>query len=182
MKRRQFITSIAKATAAAIMIGSTTVMVEGCTFDVKTALNTLLDSLNAILKVAEPNATWTSPLSNAIAALEQAESAWQSGSPAQVIVSALNTIEAVIAVIPVTASYAPLVDIIIAGIEAVMSALGLTFSLSGEDSRKRATVVNSPHFKATTIKTSALHPTWTGAYKHQWNSECNTLKMPQAKI
>ena len=38
------------------------------------------------------------------------------------MVDALNTIEAVLAVIPVTAVFSPLVDILVAGIETAMSA------------------------------------------------------------
>jgi len=156
---------------------------EGCTFNITDAINTVLSSALAIIKVAEPGAAWVAPLASAIAALQQAETSWQSGGAATLVIDALNTIEAVLAVIPVTATYAPLISILVAGIEAVMAAFGLTAQLSAAASAKRPTIINSPYYGKTTLTAPNFwHPSWTGAYRHQWNQECDTLRMPQARI
>ena len=183
MNRRKFLVKFAQATAAALAVGATTVTIEGCTFNITDAINTVLNSALAILKVAEPGATWAAQLASDIAALQQAETTWQSGGPATIVIDALNTIEAVLAVIPETAAYAPLIDILFAGIEAVMSAFGLTAQLSPKSSAKRSTITNSPHYGRAKLEgPSILHPTWQGAYKHQWNAEAEALRLPQAEI
>ena len=181
MERRRFM-QFAGATALALATGATTVTIEGCAFDIKAAINTVLNSALAILKVAEPNASWTASLASAIAALQQAETNWQAGGATTIVIDALNTVEAVVAVIPITAPYAPLIDILVAGIEAVMSAFGLTKQLSPMAMSKRGVIVNSSHYGRATISTSFAHPTWQGAYKHQWNAEAVALKLPQAQI
>jgi len=183
MDRRKFLTRLASATAIALASGATTVTVDGCSFDIGAAINTVLNSALAILKVAEPGSSWVGELANAIAALQQAETSWQAGGAATIVSDALNTIEAVLAVIPATAVYSPLIDILVAGIEAVMSAFGLTAKLSTAASAKRPLIVNSPHYgKAKLHGPSFMHPTWQGAFKAQWNSEAESLKLPQAEI
>ena len=183
MNRRKFLAGLAGATAAAMAVGATTVTLEGCTFNVEAAINTVLSSALAILKVADPNATWTGTLANAIAALQQAETQWQSGGAATIVVDALDTIEEVLAVIPATAAFSPLIDILFAGIEAVMSAFGLTVSLTAKASAKRSVIVNSPHYGAAKLHgPSFAHPTWQGSYKAQWNAQAETLTLTAAKI
>lgn len=183
MNRRKFLVKFAQATAAALAVGATTVTIEGCTFNITDAINTVLNSALAILKVAEPGATWAAQLASAIAALQQAETTWQAGGAATIVIDALNTIEAVLAVIPETAAYAPLIDILFAGIEAVMSAFGLTAQLSRAAAAKRQGIVNSPHYKAATLNgPSFLHPTWQGAYNAQWNTKAKAIGLPQAEI
>ena len=182
MERRSFLKRLAGAIALALATGATTVTIDGCSFDIKSAINTVLNSALAILKVAEPNATWTASLASAIAALQQAETNWQAGGAATIVIDALNTVEAVVAVIPITAPYAPLIDILVAGIEAVMSAFGLTKQLPPMAMSKRGVIVNSSHYGRATISTSFAHPTWQGAYKHHWNAEPAALKLPQAQI
>jgi len=178
MNRRRFLARLAQATAIALAAGSTTVTLEGCTFNITDAINTVLESALAILKVAEPGATWVSALGGAIAALESAEAQWQAGGASTIVVDALNTIEAVLAVIPATAVYSPLIDILIAGIEAVMSAFGLATAASN-----RAVIVNSAHYgKAALNGPSFLHPTWQGAYKAQWNAKAKSLNLAAAEI
>ena len=180
MNRRQVL-KLASLTAAALAAGATAVTMEGCTFNITDAINTVLSSALAIIKVAEPGAPWVAPLASAIAALQQAETSWQSGGAATLVIDALNTIEAVLAVIPVTATYAPLISILVAGIEAVMAAFGLT--LSPAAMAKRGTVINSPYYGKTRLDgPSFLHPSWQGAYKAQWNSEAKILNLPAAEI
>ena len=99
MQRRKFM-QFAGATAFALATGATVVTIDGCSINITDAINTVLNSAVAILKVAEPNASWTGLLASAIAALQQAETCWQSGGAAAIVVDALNTIEAVLAAVP----------------------------------------------------------------------------------
>lgn len=174
----------AAVAGAAASILPSTVLMEGCTFNVTSALNTVLDSLLSILKLADSSSTWVSSLDSAITALKQAEAKWKTGSTSAIVTDALDTVEAVLAVIPATATFSALVDIAVAAIEAIMSAFGLTVQLtSTAQVENRQKVVNSVHYKAVKITgPSLLHPTWTGAYKAQWNSECVKLNLTAAKI
>jgi len=182
VSRREF-GKLALAGAGTLAVGGATVPLEGCSIDITAAINTVLNSALAILKVAEPNATWTAALASAIAALQQAETSWQNGGAATLVIDALNTIEAVLAVIPVTAVYSPLIAILVAGIEAVMAAFGLAAQLSAEAMRKRQTIAKSPYYRMTPLHgPSFAHPTWQGAYRAQWNTEAVALNLPQAKI
>lgn len=131
---------------------------------VRNILNTILDSTTAILRVAEPDAPWVADFVKAVNALKTAEASWSSGSPNAVLRDALDALMAVVAVIPLTAPYAPLIDILVAGIEAVISALG---PQSGGIASANATVMN-PHSGRVVLKSSALQ-TKVGAYKQQWN-------------
>lgn len=182
MNRRSFLTRLAAATAAAMAVGATTVTLDGCTFDIEGAINMVLNSALAILKVAEPNAAWTAWLADAIGDLQRAETSWKAGGAATIVVDALNTIEAVLADIPATAIYSPLIDILFAGIEAAMAAFGLTSQLSPHSASLRAKIVNSPHAGKVKITPSFAHPTWQGTYKHTWNEKAKALGLPQAEI
>ena len=201
MNRRNFLTRLASATAIALASGATTVTIEGCAFSITDAINTVLNSALAILKALEPNSSVYMQLADAISALQQAEATWQQGGAATIVIDAMNTIEAVLAVVPVTAPYASLIDILFAGIEAVMSAFGLTppaptpatssTSIArspnvGEKRKadeKRSAVLNSPHYKAAALNAPTWrHPTWQGAFKAQWNAKCDAINWPQCKI
>jgi hypothetical protein len=183
MNRRIFMKNAAVAGAAASILPST-VLMEGCSFNVTSAINSVLDSLAAILKLADSSSTWVSSLDSAIAALKQAEASWKTGSDSSIVVDALDTVEAVLAVIPTTATYSALVDIAVAAIETIMSSFGLTVQLTTTAQvTNRQKVVNSPHYKAVKLTgPTFLHPTWPGAYKAQWNSECVKLDLAAAKI
>lgn len=183
MNRRKFLTKLASATAIALAAGATTVMIEGCSINIADAINAVLNSALAVLKVAEPGASWIGDLSGAITALQQAEATWQSGGAASIVVDALNTLEAVLAVIPATAVYSPLIDILVAAIETVMGAFGVSTQIKTMVSAKRPAVVSSPHYgKAALNKPNFLHPTWTGAYKAQWNDKAKAIGLPQAEL
>lgn len=181
MQRRKFM-QFAGATAFALATGATVVTIDGCSINITDAINTVLNSAVAILKVAEPNASWTGLLASAIAALQQAETSWQSGGAAAIVVDALNTIEAVLAAVPETETYAPLIDILFAGIEAAINAFGQPAQLYAGWLDKRKAIVNSPHYGRATIRTSFTHPTWQGAYKAQWNAKAKAIGLPHAEI
>ena len=176
MQRRAFVKNLATAAAVAVVTPSALLM-DGCTVNVQALLNTVITAAEAVIKVAEPGAPWVAQLESAIAALLQAEGQWQGGSPVQIVISALNTIQAVLAVIPVTAVYSPLIAVLVAGIEAVLTALipqakNISFAAA-----------KSPYYgRAKLSHPSPFHPTYEGAFKAQWNSTAEQCKLPVAKI
>src|ERR1700678_1185449 len=126
LSRRTFGKSLMSAFMALVALSSTSLT--GCSLteaNVKSLINVLITSIQNILKVST-GAPWASDLSAALAALQTAEAGWTSGSATTLIDDALNTITDVLAVIPLTAVYSPLVDIVVAGIEAVLTVLPVT--------------------------------------------------------
>ena len=106
------------------LIGVTTAPTVGCSSQqVVAEVNTVLTEATNILVVAEPGAPWVPQLQAAVTALKAAEAGWAAGGKVQVVIDALNTIEAITAVIPLTAAYSPLIDVLVAGIESVLVAL-----------------------------------------------------------
>ena len=96
----------------------------GCTpAQIENEINTVLQETGAILAVAEPGAAWVAQLDKAAAALKAAEATWTAGGAVQDVINALNTIADITAVIPLTAAYSPLIDILVAGIDSVLELL-----------------------------------------------------------
>ena len=167
MNRRAFL-----VTGAALAIVPTSLALEGCTVDLKALLNTVLDSAVAVLKVA---GTTVPGLQEAIAALQAAEASWTSGSPGAVVIDALNTLSDILAVIPTTAVYAPLVAILVAGIEAVLAAFGVTATPA-------AKAIMNPYHGAAQLNKPHAFQTYQGAYKAQWNTTAAGLGLSAALI
>jgi hypothetical protein len=95
--------------------------ITGCTpSQIENELNTVLQEAVNLIAVVEPTAFYLADLKSAVAALKQAEAAWQGGSPVQVLVSVLNTLLDVMAVIPEAAPYIQLAQILVAGIVALL--------------------------------------------------------------
>jgi hypothetical protein len=118
--RRQFIT------ASTVVAISPTLLLEGCTLsqqDIENLINVALQSAAAVLAVAEPGAPWVADFQAAITALKTAEASWVGGGAIADVIAALNAVAAVAAAIPFTATYSPLIDVLIAGIDAVLAAL-----------------------------------------------------------
>lgn len=176
MTRRQFgKSSLALAATASL---APALLVTGCA-EAKAILNDVLESAQALLAL-DPNATWATELSSAITALQQAETSWQSGGAVVVVEDALNTLEAVLAVIPLTAAYSPLVDILVAGIEAVLNVLFPQPSSSAAAQAKYR-ALSDPHRGRVTVPpgTERSQRIW---YVNAWNAEAKTLGMSQAEI
>jgi hypothetical protein len=159
INRREF------AVGAGVVSIAPAVLITGCSVNIKALLNTVLDAAAAVIRVAEPNAPWLPELTAAIAALKQAEASWQSGAPADVVIAALNTVEAVLAVIPMTAKYSALIDVLVAGIEAVLAALSPN---QGATSPHLAMNPNV-HRNRVALKKPHIFQSEVGAFKQQWN-------------
>jgi len=112
---------VAAPVATVAMVGMT-----GCSMSMQqkeALLNTAIQSAEAVIAQAEPGGAWVQPMKNALAALVNSEPSWVNGGTAQNIITALNTIEAITSVIPFTAPYAALIDVLVAGIDAVLAVL-----------------------------------------------------------
>lgn len=157
------------------------IFASGCALtpaNVKALVNILINSIENILKVAT-NAPWAANLAVALAALQSAEQNWSSGGPITLIDDALNTITDVLAVIPLTAVFSPLVDLIVSGIEAVLAVIPVTPAVTN----MRASLSTNPHHGRMVLnKPSWKHETPQGAYKAQWNGTCKQIGLPQAEL
>jgi hypothetical protein len=166
INRRQF----GKSTVALLGFASLggTVLLDGCTgSQVINEINVVLQQAAAVLAVAEPNAPWVAELKNAIAALMTAEQQWQNGGTVQVVIDVLNTIVAITAVIPITAVYSPLIDILVAGIEAVLAALPQSSNVGGI----RAQPSGNPHIGKYAFPKHWYRSTPTASeFKSCWNA------------
>ena len=180
MQRRDFLKNSVTA-AAIVAVAPSSLLVEGCNkVNVKALLNTVLASAEAIIQVAQPNAPWIQPLESAILALQQAEQQWSAGGTVQVVISALNTIQAVLAVIPVTAAYSPLIAVLVAGIEAVLTAL----VPAPAPTPATVNAAHNPYLSThrVTLKKPGVFQTYQGAYRAQWNAKATELGLVKAKI
>jgi hypothetical protein len=176
MNRRELL-KFGAAAGVATFVTFPAVSIAGCSTqaEITNAINVILNSAEAVIKVAEPNAPWLGPLASAIAALQQAESTWTAGGAITLIDDALNTLSAVLAVIPVTAVYAPLIAILVAGIEACLALIPVSLK-SGK------TAVGNPYRGRVELNNPHWFQTRAGAYKAQWNSQATVLSLPAARI
>lgn len=180
MNRREF-SKMAGTVLMALATGGVALFAEGCILNatnVKSLINVLITSIQNILKVAT-GAPWAADLSAALAALQSAEQNWSAGGAVTLIDDALNTVTAVLAVIPLTAVFSPLVDIIVTGIEAVLAVLPITPSVT---KLRGALSANPHHGRIALNKTNWKHETPQGAYKAQWNGICKQIGLPQAEM
>jgi hypothetical protein len=119
MDRRNFITQSIAATVGIIVIPT----VSGC--GAVTDLNAILKAAQNFLSVADPNASWLPDFKAAVNTLVTADLDWTADSSTSTkVVDALNALEAVTSVIPLTAVYSPLIDVLVAGIEIVLATFG----------------------------------------------------------
>ena len=153
----------------------------GCTLSlagVQALLAVLIASIQSILKVAT-GATWAASLSSALGGLQTAEQSWKAGGAITILEDALNSIEVVLAVIPLTAVFSPLIDIIVSGIEAVIAVIPVNPSVI----KLRASLSTNPHHNRIPLRKPSLwHETPSGAFKAQYNSMAKEIGLPQAQI
>lgn len=178
MKRREMLKMTGFLAMVLVTGGS---VLTGCTLsasNVKSLIGVLISSIQNILKVAS-GAPWVGDLSNALTALQNAEQNWTAGSATTVIDDALNTVTAVLAVIPLTAVFSPLIDIIVSGIEAVLAVL----PVASVSTKLRVALASNPHHGRVILnKPGLFHETPQGAYKAQWNGIAKQIGLPQAEL
>jgi hypothetical protein len=155
-------------------------LAEGCTSSsVINEINVILQEAASVLAVVEPNAPWVADFKNAIAALMVAEQQWDTGGTVQLVIDALNTVVAITAVIPLTAPYSPLIDILVAGIEAVLAALPQSSNNAGV----RAMASGNPHVGRYQFQKHWYRSTPTaGEFKSAWNASAKERNLPAAVL
>jgi hypothetical protein len=137
-------------------------------------INTVLTQATNVLAVVDPsNTALIADLQNGIAALKAAEASWQSGSGVQIVINALNTIEDITAVIPLTAEFSPLIDVLVAGIEVALNALWpsstLTAAVTGTSPAIAMKAHTLQHVNPHKGRVTLSHPS-AKAFKAQWNA------------
>jgi hypothetical protein len=83
----------------------------------------------------------------------------------------------VLAVIPMTMAFSPLIAVIVAGIEAVMAAFGVTLTV-----HQAARVARNPYKGAAHLNKPHAFQTYQGAYRSQFNDEAKGLGLTAAEI
>lgn len=177
MNRRHFLKL--SGTGAAALALPMSLLETGCAFSVKGVINVIENAAQSILAHFGSGSPWASELSAAIAALQQAEATWKTGGTAAIVIDALNTIEAVLAVIPLTAVYSPLIDLIISGVESIISYFAPT---SMTFSRPRASAQKNVHLNRIPLDHPHAFQTYQGAFKEQFNKIADAIGLPQAAI
>lgn len=182
MDRRMFMKS-ASIGGAIALVAPAALSVEGCTVSsatLKSYLNTVLDSAEKILALSSSTDSWFSTLSNAIAALKATEAQWDGSTAVAAVVSALDTVEAVLAVIPVTSGYSALIDLLVSAIEAILTTFVSTSKT--KTVKFNALAMQNPHRGRVPLKSPHFLQSKPGAFKSQWNTIAGDLGLSQAKL
>jgi hypothetical protein len=111
---------------AVALTAPTLLSVEGCsmsTQEIENLINIALVSAAAVVAVADSGASWLPEFQAAIKGLQTAEASWVGGGPVADVIQALNTLVVVTNDIPLGGNIGPLIDVLVAGLDAVLSAL-----------------------------------------------------------
>lgn len=168
--RRNFLKS--SATAIVALPFASTLMVGCSTPELEGYLNAVLQSAESILGLTSSTDSWYNQLVEAINALKATESTWSGATITAAIEAALNAVDAVLAVIPFTAQYSPLIDILTTAIETILS---LFFPPTPKAAFK---ATRNPHSGRVTLKTKGRLQSVSSAYKQQWNDTVVGLQLP----
>ena len=94
----------------------------GCSpSQVENQINVLSQQITGLLAVAEPGKAWVVDLQKELPLLAQTEASWKAGGSVQDVINVLNEIELIVAVVPSTAVYSPLIDLIVTGADMVLA-------------------------------------------------------------
>ena len=142
-------------------------------------VNAVLDAAVSVIAVADPTASWLSNLKDSVVALKTAEGTWQSGGAAIIVIDALDTVAAICSVIPITAPYAPLVAVLVAGIDSVISLFGPTLATTPTTSSNIHALLSAPDnpYRSTNRVTLDHSPfrSSTGNFRHTFNATAKQL-------
>lgn len=116
-------------------------LLEGC--ESQQTIADLINTLgNAAAQLAtyENNPTLAAKLRVDVAAAANAVLNWKKGTPAQMVVEALNLVEDDLGLFPLAGPYVPLIDLAIATIESILGSLGLLKTATASSARRKVTV------------------------------------------
>jgi hypothetical protein len=181
MNRRVFLKLSSSGVAVAV-ITPASLLTTGCSFSVLSTLNVITEAIEEILAYVGNTQPWVTALQKALVNLQQAIATWKAGGTEAIVIDALNTLEDVTAVIPFTAAYSPLIDLIVSGIEAIINYF-IPQSSSMQFTKPRAESLKNPHIGRVVLKTPSLfHPTYAGAFKAQYNDLAVGIGLSQLRI
>lgn len=179
MNRRMFL-KLSSTGAAIGIVMPVALFTTGCGFSAVGTINLVISAIQSILSYVGTSTPWASELEAALTALQQAEASWQSGSPIAIVIDALNTIEAITAVIPFTAIYSPLIDLIVSGIEAIINYFTPTTLVNY--TKPRVTRSRNPRVGRVAIKAPGVLQTPLTSFKQQYNDAAIGCGCPQLEV
>lgn len=161
--------NISKISALALifLLIPLTVPTIGCTVStaqIESDINIVLTQSSQVVAALGDTAV-AADIQKAQAALQQAEAAWKGGGTVNDVVSALNILEIAIANIPETAQYSAEVDVIVAGIEFVLTNLDTPTAAVKANVRAQ---VSNPH-KGKVVVKPHMFQSPESAEKALWN-------------
>lgn len=172
MNRRKFLMSSGIG-GVAVLASPSLLGVEGCDAStLKSYLNAVLDSAEKILALSSSSDSWYTTLVDAITSLKATESNWDGSTAVDVVVSALDTLEAVLAVIPVTSGYSALIALLVSAIEMILTTFVKT---SVTTVKVKMLAQANPYRGVVPLKNPHFLQSKVGAYKAQWNNLANGL-------
>jgi hypothetical protein len=174
MNRRQL---IQRGSLASVALMAPSLFLAGCSGDtIKGILNTVLDSAKALLGLLAPNSAFYTDFAAAIAKLEADEAQWTAGGAVTILEEGLTAVQDVLAVIPQTMVFSPLIAILVAGIDAVLNLIPQPAVVA--HAARRA----NPYKGQATLLSPHVFQSHAGAYRAQWNAQAVALGLARAKI
>ena len=169
--RRQF------SFGAAIVAAAPSVLITGCAFSVTGMLSTIISALTGVLNYVAANSSWLPQVQQVLAKLQAELAAWQAGKGVvATLEQVLNDALPILALIPLTAAYAPLIGLIVAGVESIINYFGTA-------SAKQAMYAqNNPYQGMVKLNTPHFAQTWQGAFKSQFDETAKGLGLTKAVI
>lgn len=172
MNRRFFIKS---ATAGVATLGfAPSLLLTGCAFSVEGMLNTIISAAMGVLQYVDPSLA--SGIQKAVTDVQTAITNWKNTGVVADLEQALNALVVIMGDIPLTAVYAPLVGLIVSGVEAVINYFG-----SAQAKAKLAAIRNG-YVGMIPLTPPHAFQTHQGAFKAQFNALAKSLGLTKAVI
>jgi hypothetical protein len=123
------------------------------------SLASILGNAGGMIAAIEGNVALSAQIKTDTAAAVIAIQNWKSGTPAQEVIAALNIVSADLNLIPGTSAYAPLVDLAISTVDAILLLLPAP-----------ATGAIAPHASGRAVTFNPNAPKTAKDFKKQWNA------------
>lgn len=122
----------------------------GCSMS-KTQLKSYGDTIDtavASILTLTHNSQIAAQVKQAQQVFDNAVQNWSGASTSSMVISSLNAVEAALALIPQTAAYAPLVDVVIAAAESIIASLPVNNTSAIVKANHQVRATNTPLFKS----------------------------------
>lgn len=149
----------------AIVVLFLSMFVTGCIAQSKIAgLTNILGNAASTIASLEGNSSLATKLKTDTSVAVTDINNWKSGTPAQDVIQALNTVEDDLNLIPGTSQYAPLVDLAIGTVESILELLPQSTTMSTLQAHKMSIHASHPNVN------SQNAPKDKAEFKRQWNA------------